>query len=64
MDKGPNLMPIPWVSVKHTINDTLLYLQPGVEHGCPMRGSTEHLTQMDAETHSHTVMELGDSWNR
>jgi hypothetical protein len=24
-------------------------------HGCPLRGSTQHLTQIDANTHSQTM---------
>jgi hypothetical protein len=33
----------------------LLCLQTGVEHGCPLRGSTQQLTQTDADTHSQTM---------
>ena len=42
----------------------LLFLQTGVEHGCPLRGSTQQLTQKDADTHSQTWMEIGYSYGR
>lgn len=34
-----------------TINDSLLCLQID-QHNCPLRGSTQKLTETDAETHS------------
>ena len=37
----------------------LLFLQTGVEHGCPPRGSTQQLTLTDADIHSQTVDGLG-----
>jgi hypothetical protein len=39
--------------VPNTINDTLLSLQTGA--CCPLRGSTQQLTQIDTDTYSQTV---------
>ena len=49
-DLSPGQVPNP-----NTINDFLLYLQTGVQHGCPLRGSTQQLTQIDIDTQSQTV---------
>ena len=50
----PNLRPIPWANTNpNAINDTVLCLQTGACY--PLRGSTQQLTQTDADTHSQTV---------
>ena len=41
------------------INDTLLCLQTEAQHGCPLRGSSEQLTQTAKQ-----LMKLGNSYGR
>jgi hypothetical protein len=41
--------------IPDTINDTLLCLQTGSWHNCPLRSSTQQLTKIDAETCSQTL---------
>jgi hypothetical protein len=51
---GPNWDPSHGQApVPGTINNTLLCLQTGAR--CPLRGSTQQLTQTDTDTHSQTV---------
>lgn len=42
-----------------TLLMVLLRLQTGVSHDCPLRGSTQQLTEADAETHRQT---LNEAW--
>jgi hypothetical protein len=41
--------------IPDTINDTLLCLQIGDQHNCPLRGSTQQLTETDADIHGQTL---------
>ena len=38
-----------------TINGTVLCLQTGIYHGCPLRGSTDQLILTYADTHNQTM---------
>ena len=50
----PNVRPIHGQApIPNTINDTLLCLQTGAN--CPLRGSTQQLTQADIDTYSQAV---------
>ena len=40
--------------ILNIIMDTMLCSKTGEFHKCPMRGFTQHLTEMDAENHSKT----------
>ena len=49
--------------VSDTISDTLLCLQTGAQHNCPLRGSIQQLTEIEADTHTQTLDEVpGLSW--
>ena len=65
----PNLSPIHGQApVPDTINDSLLCLQIGTWHNCPLRGSTQQWTKIDADTNSQ-ILDRGQellwkSWGR
>jgi hypothetical protein len=60
---GPNWNPLHGPApILNTINDTLLGLK--TRACCPLRGSTQQMTQTGAETHSQRGMELRNSYGR
>jgi hypothetical protein len=50
--------------IPDTIYDTLLCLQTGVKHDCPLRGFIQQVTQTDADTHSQTLDGAWGSYER
>jgi hypothetical protein len=55
----PNLRPMGKHQSMTLLIILLLCLQTGVKHDCPLRDSTQQLSQTNADTHSKTV---GGAW--
>jgi hypothetical protein len=60
----PKLRTTPWQAlISGTSNDTLLCFKTGIYHNCPLRDSTQQLTETDAHSQSETLDRAqGLSW--
>lgn len=51
----PKLRPHGQAPITDTVSDSMLCLKTGTQNSCPLRGSFQHLTETDADTHSQPL---------